>query len=320
MHPKLRLITSAGLLAGLCCVALGQQPTPPPKAAEPKKAAEPDVIALALANDPDVQIAQAKASLAQAELLKARQAVVLRITQMQNQIRQLEGESAATAEQYSYVNSMHQKGVATSAELRTAQAVHQKATAMLEQAQMELKLITGQVPEANYTQAADLIELTRRGGGTATPLLPEKEAEAIAQLHKLEQEREQTALNEKVAAMKGPVSDRLRKALDKPATLPDGNISLKEALQVFKERDGLDVIVRCEQIDTSIESNGQELPMGAWLHLYEDAGEFQFYVRPYGLLGTINEGPPSAPTLQQFWKMSAMSPKVPDEGAAKEKK
>lgn len=320
MHPKLRLITSVGLLAGLCCFVLGQEPTLPPAAVKPKKMTEPNVIEMALANDPDVQIAQAKASLAQAELLKARQAVVLRTTQMQNKIRLHEGELAAATDQYGSVNILHQKGTATSAELRTAQAVYQKATAMLEQAKMELKLITGQVPEANSTQAVDLIELSRRVGGMTTPRSPEKEAEAIAQLHKLEQEREQAEINEKVAALKGPVSDRLRKALDKPATLPDGNISLKEALQVFKERDGLDVIVRCEQIDTSIESNGQELPMGAWLHLYEDAGEFQFYVRPYGLLGTMLVAPPSAPTLQQFWKMSAMSPKVPDEGAVKEKK
>jgi hypothetical protein len=64
----------------------------------------------------------------------------------------------------------------------------------------------------------------------------------------------------------------------------------------------------------TIESDGDELPVGAWFQLYQDLGGLQtdglaFYVREYGLLvANKHTAPPDAPTVTQFWQ-TKLAPK-----------
>lgn len=89
-----RLLTISALLA-LCATSASGQPQPlqPPAFVQPKPAekkpgpADAD-IAAALANDPDIKMAQAKIQLAQAELAKARQAATLRVVTLRAAIEQ----------------------------------------------------------------------------------------------------------------------------------------------------------------------------------------------------------------------------------------
>jgi hypothetical protein len=138
-------------------------------------------------------------------------------------------------------------------------------------------------------------------------------------------------------AVKGLVADRLRAALDKPVKLgPKGaKFTYPQVLEVFKKEAGWDIPVRGhhpvplprlnkdgEQLRDErgaplmtpvpeIVSDGEELPVGAWFQMLEDAlSEFgnspqrvRFYVREYGvLLSPISLAPPDAPTLHDFWK------------------
>src|SRR5205085_1498629 len=88
------------------------------------------------------------------------------------------------------------------------------------------------------------------------------------------------------------------------------SVDLPAALEVFKKEAGLDVPVRgvADHLmvppPRAIDSEGEELPVGAWLQLYQDySNGGVFYVREYGLLfAPKDHAPPDAQTLAQFWK------------------
>jgi hypothetical protein len=133
------------------------------------------------------------------------------------------------------------------------------------------------------------------------------------------------------AAVKGPIPDRIRAALDKPVKLgaKGEKVTFEKALEAFRKEAGLDVpvrgklprvegtdpkspIVKLQPIE--IASEGEELPVGAWFQLFEDNAvaphvvgggttRYRFYVREYGLLiSSTDSAPPDAPTLTDFWK------------------
>ncbi len=82
--------------------------------------------------------------------------------------------------------------------------------------------------------------------------------------------------------------------------------NLEQAFEEFKKQAGLDIPLRggkgITQIIT-ISSRGEELPLRAWLQLFQDEGQGTFYVREYGLLiADKKSAPPDALTLIEFWK------------------
>ena len=104
----------------------------------------------------------------------------------------------------------------------------------------------------------------------------------------------------------GPISDRIRGALDKVVKLgaKDAKVTLEQALEIFKKEAGLDVPVRVDAKITPIVSQGEELPVGAWLQLFADGTpNSRFLVREYGLLVTSTSlNPPDAISVFDFWK------------------
>ena len=104
----------------------------------------------------------------------------------------------------------------------------------------------------------------------------------------------------------GPISDRIRIALDKPVKLgvKDAKVTFEQALDVFKKEAGLDVPVRVDAKISAIVSLGEELPVGAWLQLFADGTpNSRFLVREYGLLVTNTSlNPPDAISVFDFWK------------------
>ena len=104
----------------------------------------------------------------------------------------------------------------------------------------------------------------------------------------------------------GPISDRIRGALDKGVKLgaKDAKVTLEQALEIFKKEAGLDVPVRVDAKITPIVSQGEELPVGAWLQLFADGTpNSRFLVREYGLLVTSTSlNPPDAISAFDFWK------------------
>jgi hypothetical protein len=325
------MTVSALFAAGLfAAAALGQppggtNPIQPPKGKKPPpdekaKPADPTDAAVkaALANDPDVQVARAKLLLAEAELGKARQAVVLKVMTLKATIQEQKLAVEAARERVAWASRMEKLGYMEQRQVLMDREKMVSAEAALARAQKELDLLTG-------------------GGGKelGVEVSPAGNAETVARaiewLMKTQDERVKTDaglqfLSEAVVrlrSVKGPIPDRIRAALDKSVKLgaKGEKVNLRQALEVFKKEAGLDATVRGPVDEFSaITSDGEELPVGAWFQLFEDyAGlpnEFfqagapaaqprkaRFYVRDYGLLvAPADAAPPEAPTLTEFWK------------------
>src|SRR5205823_277808 len=144
-------------------------------------------------------------------------------------------------------------------------------------------------------------------------------------------------------ALKGPIPERIRAALDKPVKLgaKGEKVTFEKALEVFKKEAGLDVPVRgslpaveapdpknpneCKNQPIQIKSEGEELPVGAWFQLFEDNAvlmnprgggttRYRFYVREYGLfISPTDTAPPDALALTEFWKQKPPAKDVKEE-------
>jgi hypothetical protein len=310
-----RMMVSAIAVAGLLAVvALGQPPDKrfaPSQEGGAKKANPADaVVAGALANDPDVQVARAKVLLAEAELAKAKQGVVLKVMSLQATIQEHKSALAAAEERLGWSARMVEKGQVPQRQMLDERAKVESAKAALQRAETELKLLTGSGKEMGMEGAPGptdvavqhgLLWLSRKAlldpppeGGDYS-----KAAMALAALY--------------AGGVKSPVGaipDRIRAALDKQVRIgPKGEtVTFEQALELFKKEAGLDVAVRYggrAGVLAAIKSEGEELPIGAWFQLYQDQDNNGtiLYVRDYGLLCTTKDTAPSdAPTLTEFWK------------------
>ncbi|HEY1188422.1 MAG TPA: TolC family protein [Gemmata sp.] len=289
MRPVLTASAFAALV--LAATTLGQPPNPEP----PKKAAKPAptptdaAIAAALANDPDVRMAQAKIQLAEAELAKARLVATLKVTALTAAIEQHKVLLDVAQKQFTVAEQQFKAGARGQAEFLDARVVLARAQAALAAAEGELKLLTaaGDASSAKHT-ALGLLWLHQHQEGASQwaalePLLPRS-----------------------TNTVGGAVADRLRAGLNMPVKLPKGEVTFEEMREVFKKA-GLDVAIRSQFSMPSFVSDGEELTIGAWFQLYQDTAAkklaFSFYVREYGLLITDKQSaPPDAPTLTEFWK------------------
>ncbi|HJZ59481.1 MAG TPA: TolC family protein [Gemmataceae bacterium] len=295
-----RLTVSALFGLGLLALtATGQPPgtslvaDPDPKAVQ-KKPADPleAQIAAALANDPDVKVAQAKVQLAEAELTKARQLVAQKVVTLNAAITEQKPAVAAAEENFRILNEQYKRGGVGYTEVLAAREKLETAKAKLARLETELKLLTGGGP----------------GGVGAAPA----DEDGLLALARENDRRILLAWLRAHEKATGPVPARLRAALDKKVTLgPKGEkVPFDKALEVFKRDAGLEVVVRPMPSPMPvIVSEGEELPVGAWFQLYQDVGGRQaeglaFYVRDYGILvATRQTAPPDALTITQFWQL-----------------
>jgi hypothetical protein len=303
-----RTMVSALLLAGLFAVgAVGQDPKSSGSAPKPKeKKADPAdmAIAAALANDPDVLVARAKVQLAEAELAKARQTVVLKVMNLNGAIQEQKSAVALAEDRLAWSARMVEKGLIEKRQMVEDRAKLESAKAALTRSQMELKLLTGGdkeqgieiIPGTPYDRAMARYLMSARPGEEA------QHASALAFLAGLDAYR--TA-----HAVKGPIPDTIRTALDKRVKLGRKDfkvpVPFEEALAIFKKEAGLDVPVRILVKDvSSIIPQGEELPVGAWFQLFADGNpDARFLVREYGLLVAPKAtAPPDAVSVMDFWK------------------
>jgi len=335
-----RLTVSALFAVGLFAVAAAQPPADDPfrpddppgtgsgaakrgddkKGGDTKKADPADAaVAAALANDPDVKVARAKVQLAEAEMAKARQAVILKVMTLNASIKELKRAVEAAQERAAWAERIVKQGVGDARQLLDERAKLEAAQAALAKAETELKLLTGGggefrgagqefrtdvIPDGNADQVARALEWLAK-------------AQTDANTHQAGLALLAAGVLEK-HAVKGPIPDRIRAALDKPVRLGarGDSVPFEKAMEVFKKDAGLDVPVRGpgDLVKSPvIVSQGEELPVGAWLQLYQDYGSgggARFYVRDYGLLFTDkSSAPPDAPTVTEFWKQKPPAPK-----------
>lgn len=299
-------------LAVLATTATGQpQPGGPLpntlKKADPKPASPADrteaAIAAALAHDPDVKMAQAKIQLAEAELAKARQAATLKVLSLNARAEQAKSDVRAAEAKLRHVIELARTGIQPETEAGVAREKVEAAKAALAAAETELKLLTGG-GAAPHARAADPTALAwfaeRLGAGQGLDGLSGIEVEFL-----------RTARS---ATVKGPIPDRLRAALDKPVRLPKGQVRFEGLMDAFADA-GFDVSIRSPGGFPAFDSDGGELPIGAWLQLLQDESGRTFYVREYGLLFADKKAaPPDAPTLTEFWKQKPPAAKPESKG------
>lgn len=306
-----RLVTiSALFVLTLTAVASGQPPkldlpklespkAPPVKLDPPKKADKPapdptDVaIARALANDPDVKMAQAKLQLAEAELAKARQTITLKVLTLKARLEQGKAELRAAELRYAHAEALSRAGTLPQPEMLAARDKLDAAKGAFAVLEAEWKLLTGAGNDTNVTHNAEL---------AAIELAETRAREIMNERHFMLRQGAEKLV---VPAISGPIPDRLRAALDMPVKLVDkgAEISFQQAMDLIKDATGVNVSVRGTHAVPSIVSQGEELPVGAWLQLFQDTSGGVFYVREYGLLiADKKAAPPDAPTLTEFWK------------------
>jgi len=339
-----RLMISAALAVALAAAAAAQDPgakpaDPKPKQPDPTQAA----VAAALRNDTDVKIAQAKVQLAEAELAKARQAVVLKVMTLKASIDE-HRRAVATAEERSvWSERLVKQGQMEQRQLLDERNKLEAAKAALAKAETEYKLLTigtaAAAPDFRFPVYIDYIPLDQNPS-------PLGEMSFLLGARSLDSRGKDwltySVLLDGRPAVQGPIPDRIRAALDKPVVLGKKGeaVALDKALEVFRKSAGLDVPVRgalpLRQVHDpknpnetksgpiEVVSEGEELPVGAWLQLFEDnavipqhggPARYRFYVREYGLLISPTATAPSdAPTLTDFWKQkpSAKSETAPE--------
>ncbi len=312
-----RLTVSALLVAGLFAMTTAAQPPANPNKplGDKVKPADPadGAVAAALANDPDVRIARAKVHLAEAEVAKAKQAVVLRVMTLNATIREHKAAVTAAQDNVARITEMVRAGTVQQSLLVDARGKFETAQAALARAETELKLLTG----------GGRKELV----GEALAGQVQQEASTLEWFsRRVERDQTSTAALALAAlyakgAVQGPIRRPLRAALDKPVKLgaKGEKVTFEKALEVFKKEAGLDVPVREMPVPMpKIVSDGEELPIGAWFQLFQDIGgqenPFTFYVREYGLLVANKQtAPPDAPTLTEFWKRKLDAAAKPEE-------
>lgn len=322
---------------------VGSQPPPPPQPgapgarppqAPPAKPGDPApvnqpgaskkgdptdaLVKAALANDPDMKLAQAKIQLAEAELAKAKQAVVLKVMTLNSTVQELKNQIDALNESTAQAKRMVDSGVAPLSTLTDDRMKLEHAKSSLARAELELKLIAGN------TQKEVGIEWF-------TPNMPVNpntqpywsQGQNFAQWYNNPANHGgsnfyQTApfvAPPQQNSAKGPIPERIRAALDKVVKLaPKGEqVTFVQAMEIFKKEAGLDAPLRNNYAGLNpILSEGEELPVGSWFQMFADfnkgtklqPSEARFLVREYGLLITTKElAPPDALTVTEFWKM-----------------
>lgn len=305
-----RRTTASALLAVilLAGASAGQPPAAPP---DPTDA----LIQKALANDPDVQVARAKLALAEAEVAKARQAAVSRVLNLRITIEL----HRRTGERLTADLAIMKKAVGGFGREAIVQAEEQQSVAIaaLVRAETELRLLTGDGPKAKADPNSATTFLSRllvAEGGAATDVEREKVLRVFAGV--LDQARAVEGLK----SLAGPIPARLGAALEKRVSLgaKGQRVTLAEALDVFKAKAGFDIPVRpMPQPLPEIVSDGVELPVIAWLQMFQDLGGrqgegFAFYVREYGLLVANRQtAPPDAVSLTAFWRAHSEAEAAP---------
>lgn len=279
---------------------------PPAKANPPKKPADPTdaAIAAALANDADMQMARAKLQLAEAELAKAKQAATLRVLTLKAQIEGLKAERDTTLERVRLAEARVRAGQEPQATLAETRIAYEKVNRALATAEAEWKLLTG----GAGSDAAQ--KVTRLFDEFTDSVLTERDHDARVRLM-----AQLLAQARAAKAPVGPVSERIRAALDKPVSLDakDKVLTVPQAVDALKRAAGLDVSVRGldPYHSAQVQIQGEEMSAVAWFQLLQDQIGCTAYVREYGILFANKENAPTdAITLTEFWKQKpAPAPK-----------
>jgi hypothetical protein len=318
---SIRLAALAVLM--LAAVALGQPPagddprgggkSPEPKKA-PKTTALEESLAQALANNPDVRVAEAKLREAEAELNRARMQVMQKVSEQNNKLEPARQIARSAADYVEYVKRLG--GAVARVEVIKAEDELVKAKAEVARIEADLNALLGRVPgakaEADPTIRRGLEFLLRQqnanarwqGPGVIVPDRPESLTElSVAAL---------LAAGKVVwlpETVRPEMAQRVRKFLNAPVKFdkPVEHVPVKDLIDFLMRASKSDVplLIQSQAGDGNVQLGIKgELTVGAVVQALEDLQpELAFAVRDYGILVTVRDKMPAkAVRLLDFWR------------------
>jgi hypothetical protein len=257
-------------------------------------------IAEALKNNPDIRVAEAKVSEADAELRRTRGKVISELTILLAEITEAQAEVVAAE-----TRLKEKKQLRDSHTISAEQ--YDAATRILTRAKADLAIKSAKLPYLIGKQA-------------------DGERLAVARLADLDSRSQFRAVVDQVMENKWKVvpvgsdtstADKLRKILDAPASLvaPGQSKGQSNAQFVFDHMrksmlPGINLVVRAKVLDKPVNLPlNQPVPVGAVMQYLEDELKVVFILRDYGIIviSAEEEFPPGAILVIDFWKRGKMA-------------
>ena len=271
-----------------------------------------ELLATALRNSPDVQVADAKVRGAQAELRRTRMNVLQRV---------IEGRAAVEAQQAAVahaemslrrIQKIAQNGTVSSDEVQKAEVQLAAARALLAQAEASLNALAGTLPPGIGAMTGEGPGIVAAPGSAAPAggMMPGMPAGASGFGGGALGAFGGMAGGEPVLRVpRGPIADKLRVALDRPVKLTPAKEKPLDEVLIPVRSAARDVPFLFnlgekakEVVSFSLEG---EVPLGAAFQALEDVvPALRCYVREYGIIVTEEGGPPISDgmPLIEFWR------------------
>jgi hypothetical protein len=333
------VLALAGVLA-IVCSGYGQ-PSPKPKAddkekktpakskldemieQDPKRLIDPgtgrpaktkleEMLEQALQNNPDIAVAEAKLREAEAKLSRTRLEVTQRVAILYAAIESARVAVGNAEAELDRATILREKGTISLADFGQVRQQAALAKANLAKLQAEAAYLLGKPPGEKTANTDKAVERGLRYLSMMKRARDEDSA-AIRDLLALSRARIEKAA--------GPMSDRIRKALDKPMKL---NYRAKTSGAILHDLFAkvdvpLLIAVKLDATGQVVLESNEDLPLGAALQMFQDLSPdrgIRFVVRDYGVLVTdVKQLPDGAVLLHDFWKSKPLDPKKGDDSA-----
>jgi hypothetical protein len=319
---KLWINALATTLLLAAAATAGAQPKPDPKP-EPNPAKDKEapakskleqMLELALKNNPDLRVAEAKAREADAEVSRTRLAVSQKVVTLYNSIEATRANVQATEKQVARLRDAVARGVGVDhATLDEAEAKLRQAKADLAKLEAEVPYLLGQ-PNAKVRGDGKDWELwlgkVEPGGDDRAAVESAWRYLMRAQSH----DDASTALavwamqKALVPPVSAPMSEKLREKLNTTVNFKqDGPSTPKDALEMLADRYNLPIVFKAPDArftEGDLPVSLKDVPLAAVLQWMEDSlPKHCFVVRDYGLVFMQRDKvPPGALLLRDFWK------------------
>jgi hypothetical protein len=313
-------LATALLLVAVAAVSGQPKPDPkpePPPAKDkeaPAKSKLEQMLELALKNNPDLRVAEAKAREADAEVARTRLAVSQKVVLLYNNIEAARANVELADKQFERLRRMATRGLGVDqGTVDEAEGKLRQAKADLAKLEAELPYLLGQ-PNAKVRGDGKDWELWLGKGEPGE----DRRAAVESALRYLQRttgrDDSATALallairDAGVPAVSAPMSEKLRAALDKRTDFnPVEQWTPKDALEWVADRCGLPIVDRDPALrfaESDLQVSLKDVPIGGVLQWMEDCfPKHCFVVRDYGLVFMPRDKvPPGALLLHDFWK------------------
>jgi hypothetical protein len=275
-----------------------QSSTPPAEAPPAKPSRLEEMLAQALRTNPDVRVAAAKVSEAEAELNRVQLQVVQKVVQAYQAVEAAQAMAEYRTKDYQRVKRLAEQGSASEGALSEKEKQLAAAKTALAAAEADLSYLLGKQPAGTATRRA------------AAQTVTQAALEALADPDGTVRQWMYIPNVRRGAAADGPATDKIHKALERSISVHLKDAPVKKLVETLIEAVP-EVHIQVPSLsalsNTKASVHWDSISVAAVLQLIEDLlPGYRFVVRDYGLL-LANEGqiPPSAPLMDDFRKGAA---------------